>query len=75
MTKAPDVAEPVIGRAFARRVGSSGLRAHVRFKAKATALLRRREMTRCAMCGRLRFGKSFLHGFAALVVAAMCSAF
>jgi hypothetical protein len=28
-----------------------------------------------AMCGRLRFGKSFLHGFAALVVAAMCSAF
>jgi hypothetical protein len=30
---------------------------------------------KCAMCGRLRFGKSFLHGFAALVVAAMCSAF
>ncbi len=28
-----------------------------------------------AMCGRPRFGKSFLHGFAALVVAAMCSAF
>ena len=28
-----------------------------------------------AMCGRLRFGKSFLHGFAALVGAAMCSAF
>jgi FAD/FMN-containing dehydrogenase len=26
------------------------------------------------MCGRFRFGKSFLHGFAALVVAAMCSA-
>ena len=75
MTKAPDVAEPVIGRAFARPVGSSGLRAHVRFTAKATELLRRREMTRCAMCGRLRFGKSFLHGFAALVVAAMCSAF
>jgi hypothetical protein len=33
------------------------------------------ETTLCAMCGRLRFGKSFLHGFAALVVAAMCSAF
>jgi hypothetical protein len=28
-----------------------------------------------AMCGRLRVGKSFLHGFAALVGAAMCSAF
>ena len=28
-----------------------------------------------AMCGRLRFGKSFLDGFAALVGAAMCSAF
>ena len=48
MTKAQDVVEPVIGRAFARPVGSSGLRAHVRFTAKATELLRRREMTRCA---------------------------
>src|SRR5690242_7833586 len=27
------------------------LRAHVRFTAKATELLRRREMTRCANCG------------------------
>jgi hypothetical protein len=31
--------------------------------------------TKSAMCGRLRVGKSFLHGFAALVGAAMCSAF
>ena len=31
------------------------------------------EMTRCAMCGRLRVGKSFLH-VAGLVSAAMCSA-
>jgi hypothetical protein len=57
MTKAPDVAEPVIGRAFARPVGSSGssgLRAHVRFTAKATELLRRREMTRCAKTGSRR---------------------
>jgi hypothetical protein len=30
---------------------SSGLRAHVRFTAKATELLRRREMTRCAKTG------------------------
>jgi hypothetical protein len=28
-----------------------------------------------AMCGRLRVGKSFLHVFAGLVGAAMCSAF
>jgi len=33
----------------------------------------RSEMTRCAMCGRLRVGKDFLH-VAALVGAAMCSA-
>src|SRR6267143_3548513 len=30
------------------------------------------EGPKSAMCGRLRFGKSFLHGFAALVGAAMC---
>jgi hypothetical protein len=28
---------------------------------KATSLLRAREMTRRAMCGRLRIGKDFLH--------------
>jgi hypothetical protein len=33
----------------------------VRFAPKATEVLRCREMTRCAMCGRLRVGKSFLH--------------
>jgi hypothetical protein len=61
MTKAPDVAEPVIGRAFARPVGSSGLRAHVRFTAKATELLRRREMTRCAKLGNGSRRKIALH--------------
>ena len=33
----------------------------VRLARKATELLRRREMTRWAMCGRLRVGKGFLH--------------
>jgi hypothetical protein len=33
---------------------------NVRFAPNATELLRRREMTRSAMCGRLRVGKSFL---------------
>jgi hypothetical protein len=36
---------------------------------------RKQACLKSAMCGRLRFGKSFLHGFAALVGAAMCSAF
>jgi hypothetical protein len=47
---------------------------NVRFTPKATQLLRRHEMTRWAMCGRLRAVKVLLH-VAALVVAAMCSAF
>ena len=42
MTKAPDVATSI------------RLRAHVRFTAKATELLRRREMTRCAKTGSRR---------------------
>jgi hypothetical protein len=40
---------------------------------EATEVLHRREMTRRAMCGRLRVGKENLH-VAALVGAAMCSA-
>jgi cation transport regulator ChaC len=43
------------------------------FAPEATQLLRGREMTRCAMCGRLRIGKENFH-VAALVGAAMCSA-
>jgi len=46
----------------------------VRFTPDATKLLRSSEMTRCAMCGRLRVGKENLH-VAALVGAAMCSAY
>jgi len=40
---------------------------------KATKIARRRNMSRRAMCGRLRVGKKNLH-FAAMVGAAMCSA-
>src|SRR5437660_12315268 len=39
----------------------------------ATELVHRNELTRSAMCGRLRVGKAFLH-VCRLVGAAMCSA-
>ena len=39
----------------------------------ASAFTQRRELTLCAMCGRLRVGKAFLH-VCRLVGAAMCSA-
>ena len=51
----------------------SGSVIDVRFTPDATKLLRSSEMTRCAMCGRLRVGKGKLH-VALLVGAAMCSA-
>ena len=46
----------------------------VRLAPKATEVLRCRETSLCAMCGRLRVGKKNLH-VAKLVGAAMCSAF
>ena len=46
---------------------------HVRFTPKSGHVQCTSPCPLCAMCGRLRFGKNFLHD-AALVGAAMCSA-
>jgi hypothetical protein len=53
------------------RVSASAI---VRFTQFATEIAQRPNMSRWAMCGRLRVGKKNLH-VAALVGAAMCSAF
>jgi hypothetical protein len=68
----------LIGRRDFRCGAFSGFDAHS-CQARFTSMNGHHQATsvgpKSAMCGRLRFGKSFLHGFAALVVAAMCSAF
>jgi hypothetical protein len=51
------------------------LAAKVRFGSSTAAPLRRSRDGNTLMCGRLRVGKNFLHYAAALVGAAMCSAF